>query len=89
VDHPRHREEAFRFCRLSIVMDVEKRLPVLDADGKPVEGKTEKVVREETLNSMKAIWTQNKKRSPTRSTTNSTATSATTGIPPDPSPPET
>lgn len=49
------------FVAYPIVMDVEKTEPVLDADGKPEEGKTQKVVREETLNSMKAIWTQDKK----------------------------
>jgi molecular chaperone HtpG len=49
------------FVAYPIVMDVEKRSPVLDKDGKPEKDKTEKVVREETLNSMKAIWTKNKK----------------------------
>jgi molecular chaperone HtpG len=48
------------FVAYPIVMDVEKEEPVLDNEGKPVEGKTKKVVREETLNSMKAIWTKNK-----------------------------
>lgn len=48
------------FVAYPIVMDVEKEEPVLDENGKPVEGKTQKVVREETLNSMKAIWTKNK-----------------------------
>jgi molecular chaperone HtpG len=48
------------FVAYPIVMDVEKEEPVLDDEGKPVEGKTKKVVREETLNSMKAIWTKNK-----------------------------
>jgi molecular chaperone HtpG len=36
------------FVAYPVVMDVEKTEPVLDADGKPVEGKTEKVIREET-----------------------------------------
>ncbi|MDQ5984587.1 MAG: Chaperone protein HtpG [Syntrophus sp. SKADARSKE-3] len=49
------------FVAYPIVMDVEKNEPVLDKDGKPIEGKTEKVVREETLNSMKAIWARDKK----------------------------
>jgi len=49
------------FVAYPIVMDVEKTEPVLDADGKPEEGKTQKVIREDTLNSMKAIWTQDKK----------------------------
>ena len=33
-------------------------MPELDKEGKPVEGKTKKVVKDETLNSMKAIWTR-------------------------------
>ena len=49
------------FVAYPIVMDVEKTEPVLDKDGKPEKDKTEKVIREETLNSMKAIWTRNKK----------------------------
>ncbi len=52
------------FIRYPIVMDVEKeepvKNPVLDQDGKPIEGQTEKVIKEETLNSMKAIWARNK-----------------------------
>ena len=42
-------------------MDVEKTEPVLDSEGKPEKDKTRKVVKEETLNSMKAIWTKDKK----------------------------
>ncbi len=42
-------------------MDVERTEPVLDADGKPDGDKTEKVIKEETLNSMKAICTRDKK----------------------------
>jgi molecular chaperone HtpG len=49
------------FVAYPIVMDVEKTEPVLDADGKPEKDKTQKVSREETLNSMKAIWTKDKK----------------------------
>jgi molecular chaperone HtpG len=49
------------FVAYPIVMDVEKTESVLDKDGKPEKDKTEKVIREETLNSMKAIWTKNKK----------------------------
>lgn len=49
------------FVAYPVVMDVEKTEPVLDKDGKPEKDKTEKVIREETLNSMKAIWTRNKK----------------------------
>lgn len=48
------------FVTYPIVMDVEKEEPVVDEDGKTVEKKTTKVVREETLNSMKAIWAKNK-----------------------------
>lgn len=48
------------FVTYPIVMDVEKEEPVIGDDGKPVEGKTKKVIREETLNSMKAIWTKSK-----------------------------
>ncbi|MGV8057498.1 MAG: molecular chaperone HtpG [Smithellaceae bacterium] len=49
------------FVAYPIVMDVEKTEPVVDKEGKPEEGKTHKVIREETLNSMKAIWTKDKK----------------------------
>ncbi len=49
------------FVAYPIVMDVERTEPVLDAEGKPDESKTQKVIREETLNSMKAIWTKDKK----------------------------
>jgi molecular chaperone HtpG len=48
------------FVSYPIVMDMEKDESVLDDQGKPVEGKTKKVVREETLNSMKAIWAKDK-----------------------------
>lgn len=56
------------FVRYPIVMDVEKEEPetdedgnpLLDKDGKPLEDKTRTVVREETLNSMKAIWARTK-----------------------------
>lgn len=49
------------FVAYPIVMDVERTEPVLDKDGKPDKDKTEKVIREETLNSMKAIWARDKK----------------------------
>jgi molecular chaperone HtpG len=49
------------FVSYPIVMDVEKTEPILDKDGKPEKDKTEKIIREETLNSMKAIWTKDKK----------------------------
>ncbi len=54
------------FVNYPVVMDVEKDEPIpenekiLDKDGKPVGDTTKKVVREETLNSMKAIWLKNK-----------------------------
>lgn len=49
------------FVSYPVCMDVERTEPVLDADGKPDGDKTEKVIKEETLNSMKAIWTRDKK----------------------------
>ncbi len=54
------------FVAYPIVMDVEKddQLPdeqiLKDKDGKPIGATTRKVTREETLNSMKAIWSRNK-----------------------------
>ncbi|MDP2853779.1 MAG: molecular chaperone HtpG [Smithellaceae bacterium] len=48
------------FVGYPVVMDVEKTEPVLDAEGLPEKDKTQKVIREETLNSMKAIWTKDK-----------------------------
>jgi molecular chaperone HtpG len=55
------------FVTYPIVMEVEKEEPIpeneqiLDKDGKPVGPTTRKVVRDETLNSMKAIWLKDKK----------------------------
>jgi molecular chaperone HtpG len=55
------------FVSYPIVMDVEKQEPIpkdeqiLDGDGKPVGETTRTVVKEETLNSMKAIWARDKK----------------------------
>ncbi len=49
------------FVAYPVVMDVERTEPVLDAEGKPDGDKTQKVIKEETLNSMKAIWTKDKK----------------------------
>ncbi|MDR2860990.1 MAG: molecular chaperone HtpG, partial [Syntrophobacterales bacterium] len=49
------------FVAYPIVMDTERTEPVLDQDNKPIPDKTEKVIREETLNSMKAIWLRDKK----------------------------
>ncbi|MBW1902323.1 MAG: molecular chaperone HtpG [Deltaproteobacteria bacterium] len=54
------------FVSYPIVMDVEKDEPIpeneqiKDKEGKTVGSKTRKVIREETLNSMKAIWAKNK-----------------------------
>ncbi|MFH2066008.1 MAG: molecular chaperone HtpG [Pseudomonadota bacterium] len=54
------------FVNYPIVMDVERNEPipekeqVLDKNGKPIGETTRKVVKEETLNSMKAIWLKNK-----------------------------
>jgi len=41
-----------------IRMNVQRTEPQLDAEGKPIEGQTETVMEDETLNSMKAIWTR-------------------------------
>lgn len=55
------------FVAYPIVMDVEKDEPIPEAeqlkdkDGKPVGATTRKVIKEEILNSMKAIWSKNKK----------------------------
>ena len=55
------------FVAYPIVMDVEKDEPIpeneqlKDKEGKPIGETTRKVVKEETLNSMKAIWSKNKK----------------------------
>ncbi len=54
------------FVAYPIVMDVEREEPVpeneqlKDKDGKPIGKTTRKVKKEETLNSMKAIWAKNK-----------------------------
>jgi molecular chaperone HtpG len=54
------------FVNYPIVMDVEQDEPIpdneliKDKDGKPIGETTRKVIKEETLNSMKAIWTQPK-----------------------------
>jgi molecular chaperone HtpG len=53
------------FVSYPITMDVERDEPlpdeeiIRDKDGKPIGATTRKVMREETLNSMKAIWTRN------------------------------
>jgi molecular chaperone HtpG len=54
------------FVGYPIVMDVERDEPIPDSEiikdkeGKPIGETTRKVIKEETLNSMKAIWTQPK-----------------------------
>jgi molecular chaperone HtpG len=54
------------FVSYPIVMDVKKQEPIpdneliRDKDGKPVGSTTREVLKEETLNSMKAIWARNK-----------------------------
>ena len=54
------------FVSYPIVMDVEKEEPIpeqdqiKDSDGKPIGDTTRRVTSEETLNSMKAIWTRDK-----------------------------
>jgi molecular chaperone HtpG len=54
------------FVAYPIVMDVEKDEPlpdneiIKDKEGKPIGETTRKVIREETLNSMKAIWAKSK-----------------------------
>jgi molecular chaperone HtpG len=49
------------FVRYPVVMDVEREETETDSEGKPIEGgEKKKVIREETLNSMKAIWARNK-----------------------------
>lgn len=54
------------FISYPVIMAVEKDEPlpetekVMDSDGKPVGPTTRKVVKDETLNSMKAIWTRSR-----------------------------
>ncbi|PID77732.1 MAG: molecular chaperone HtpG [Deltaproteobacteria bacterium] len=54
------------FIRYPVVMKVESNEPIpedqiiKDADGKPIGETTRRVIKDETLNSMKAIWTKNK-----------------------------
>ena len=55
------------FVPYPVVMDVEKQEPLseteqmVDKDGKPIGDTTKTVIKEETLNSMKAIWLKDKK----------------------------
>ena len=54
------------FVSYPIVMDIEKEEPIpeqdqiKDKDGNPISDATRRVIREETLNSMKAIWSKDK-----------------------------
>ena len=69
-------------------MDVEKDEPIpeaeqlLDKEGKPAGKTTRKVIREETLNSMKAIWIRDKKDVSRKNMKNFINISAMTGIHP-------
>ncbi len=55
------------FVPYPVLMDVEKQEPLpeteqmVDKDGKPIGDTTKTVIKEETLNSMKAIWLKDKK----------------------------
>jgi molecular chaperone HtpG len=57
------------FVRYPIVMDVEREVSeseegdqnLVDKDGKPIQGEKKTEIREETVNSMKAIWARDKK----------------------------
>ena len=55
------------FVAYPVVMDVERtedmteEEALVDKDGQKIEGQTKKIVEEETLNSMKAIWLRDKK----------------------------
>jgi molecular chaperone HtpG len=48
------------YIRYPIKMMVSKSKPVLDKDGKEIEGKREEFLEEETLNSMIPLWKKNK-----------------------------
>lgn len=48
------------FVAYPVKMEQQRENPVLDDDGKPVEGKTETVVEDVVINSMRPIWTRPK-----------------------------
>ncbi len=48
------------FVEHPIEMDIERNEPELDEEGEPIEGKTKKVVKRETLNSMRPLWSRDK-----------------------------
>ena len=50
------------FINYPVKMQNEKEEPQLDDEGKPIDGKTQKVVEDETLNSMKPIWEKSKSK---------------------------
>lgn len=49
------------YIRYPIQMDVTKNKPMLDKDGKEIEGKSEEYIERVTLNSMIPLWKKNKK----------------------------
>ena len=49
------------YIRYPIKMNVKTTKPKLDEEGKEIEGQTEEVVEERTLNSMVPLWKKNKK----------------------------
>lgn len=48
------------FVEHPIEMDIERDEPDLDDEGKAIEGKTHKVTKTETLNSMRPLWSRDK-----------------------------
>ena len=50
------------FINYPVKMQNEKEEPQLDDEGKTIDGKTQKVVEDETLNSMKPIWEKSKSK---------------------------
>ena len=49
------------YIRYPIKMNVKSTKPKLDEEGKEIEGQTEEVIEERTLNSMVPLWKKNKK----------------------------
>lgn len=47
------------FIEFPVKMEVTREEPVMDDEGKPIEGKTTTTVTDETLNSQKALWLKN------------------------------
>ncbi|MFK8139054.1 MAG: molecular chaperone HtpG [Bdellovibrionales bacterium] len=46
------------FIPYPVQMDVTRQEPVMDEEGKAIEGQTTEVTKKETFNSMKALWTR-------------------------------